>query len=408
MAEDRKPKIDLKSRLQKMGGPAGAPTPPPPAVGIGAMGSVPPPSVRPPVRPPAPGASVPPPSMPPQHGMPRPSAAPAGASLDPTNPLAAVAKPFAASRVPAAPAPMMAQSTRIEVDEIAVKQASRGGFKKGLSLGIFVALMLGGLGWVAGNAADQGKGRDQGIRDAHDLAADLGKAKDSLNAMQQKLQDGGKTLLGDRKYPADLSQTLAGMNIDFTGDKLFGRRFSGVPAETTRQLFDFITRVQTLNDKKDFVVGLLSKLQKPITEELSRPAGQMPISQVVIVDKDTPGGAAFLAPLSAPIAPDDKNGVPNDLTFINPRGGGNVKLPRLKDPKIPPDGAAITVVPTSFEKLCPSATHGQIAQLMSSMNSLVDDIQGQKGSESGDAVTETKAGLADTAAKLAEQLSKVN
>ncbi len=370
------------------------------------MGSVPAPSM-PPMRP-APGASVPPPSMPPHAGpgMVRPSGGPPAASLDPNNPLAAVAKPFAASRVPAAPA--MAQPQRIEVDEIAVKQASRGGFKKGISLGIFIALMLGGLGWVAGNAADQGKGRDQGIRDAHDLAADLGKAKDALTAIQTKLQDGGKTLMADRKYPADLGQALAGMNVDFSGDKLFGRRFSGVPAETTRQLFDFITRVQTLNDKKDFVVALLAKLQKPITEELSRPAGQMPISQIVIVDKDTPGGAAFLAPLQTPIAPDDKNGVPDQLTFLNPRGGGNVKLPRLKDTKIPADGAAIAIIPTSFEKLCPSATHGQIAQLVSSMNSLVDDIQGQKGSESGDAVTETKAGLADTAAKLADQLSKVN
>jgi hypothetical protein len=302
----------------------------------------------------------------------------------------------------------MVQPQRIEVDEIAVKQASRGGFKKGLVLGLFLAAMVGGLGYVAGTAVDQGKGRDQGIRDAHDLAADLGKAKDALVVMQTKLQDGGKTLIGDRKYPTDLSQALAAINVDFTGDKLFGRRFSGVPAETTRQLFDFITRVQSLNDKKDFVVGLLSKLQKPITEELSRPAGQMPISQVVIVDKDTPNGAAFLAPLTTPIAPDDKNGVPADLTFLNPRGGGNVKLPHLKDVKIPPDGAAIPIVPTTFEKLCPSATHGQIAQLVSSMNSLIDDIQGQKGSESGDAVTESKPGLADTAAKLAEQLNKVN
>jgi hypothetical protein len=357
---------------------------------------------------PAPGASVPPPSMPPAAGLQRPSAGPPAASLDPSNPLAAVAKPFAQSRVPAAPAPAMAQATRIEVDETAVKQAGRSGFKRGIVLGFFVALMFGGVGWVGGDAAQQGKGRDQGIRDAHDLAADLGKAKDSLIAIQGKLQDGGKSLIGDRKYPTDLSQALAGMNVDFAGDKLFGRRFSGVPAETTRNLFDFITRVQTLNDKKDFVVSLLNKLQKPITEELSRPAGQMSISQVVIVDKDTPNGAAFLAPLQTPIAPDDKAGVPDQLTFLNPRGGGNVKLPHLKDVKIPPDGAAIPIVPTTFEKLCPSATHGQIAQLVSSMNSLVDDIQGQKGSESGDAVTETKPGLADTAAKLAEQLSKVN
>jgi hypothetical protein len=321
--------------------------------------------------------------MPPIAG--RPSGGPP--ALDPNNPLAAVAKPFVQSRVPAAP---HAAATRIEVDEVAVQQASRGGFKKGAILGVFLAMMLGGLGYATGMAVDAGKG------------------KDSLTVLQTKLQDGGKSLIGDRKYPVGLGQELAGMNIDFTGDKLFGRRFSGVPAETTRQLFDFITRVQTLNDKKDFVVALLSKLQKPITEELSRPPGQMPIAQVVIVDKNSPGGAAYLSLLATPIAPDDKNGVPDDLTVINPRGGGNAKLPHLKDLKIPPDGAAIPIVPTSYEKLCPSATRGQIAQLMSSMNSLIDDIQGQKGSEGGDAITETKAGLSETAAKLADQLSKVN
>jgi hypothetical protein len=350
---------------------------------------------------------VPPPSMPPLQGHARPSGGPA--ALDPNNPLAAVAKPFTASRVPsAAPAHAMAQPQRIEVDEVAVKQASSGGFKKGISLGLFFAAALAGVGWVAGNASSQGNARSQGVRDAHDLAADLGKAKDSLLVMQKNLQDGGKTLVGDRKYPADLAKTLSGMNIDFGGDKLFGRRFSGVPADTTRQLFDFITRIQGLNDKKDLVVSLLTKLQKPITDELARPAGQLPISQVVIVDKDTTSVGAFLAVLSTPIAPDDKNGVPDMLQFINPRGGGNVKLPRLKDDKIPKDGAAVTIVPNTFEKLCPSATHGQIAQLVSSMNSLIDDIQGQKGSESGDAVTETKAGLAETATKLADQLSKVN
>jgi hypothetical protein len=395
MAE--KPKIDLKSRLQKMGGPGGAPTPPPPA-------AMPSPSAPPPMmRQHMPGLTpIPAPSVPPAVGLNRPSAAP----LDPNNPLAAVAKPFAQSRVPAAPA--LAQAHRIEVDEVAVKQASSGGFKRGIILGFVIALMFLGVGWAAGGATSAADARNKGIHDAHDLAQDLGKAQTSLLAVQKKLEDGAKTLVGDRKYPSDLAQALAAMNIDFGGDKLMGRRFSGVPAETTRQLFDFITRVQGLNDKKDLVVALLTKLQKPITEELGRPAGQLPIAHVIIVDKDTPSMGAFLAPLATPIAPDDKNGVPNELTFINPRGGGNVKLPRLKDAKIPSDGAAVTLVPNTFDKVCPSATHGQIAQLVTSMRSLIEDIQGQKGSETGDAVTETKAGLAETAGKLADQLSKVN
>jgi hypothetical protein len=41
------------------------------------------------------------------------------------------------------------------------------------------------------------------------------------------------------------------------------------------------------------------------------------------------------------------------------------------------------------------------------MNSLVDDIQGQKGGDS-DIVTDSKPGLSDTAAKLADSLNKVH
>jgi hypothetical protein len=404
MADDRKPKIDLKSRLQKMGGPGGA-TPPPPG-----LGSVPAPAMPPPMRSGGPGLTpVPPPSasVPPPSGIPKPmmpsTRAPA---LDPNNPLSAVVAPY--RNQAAAHAPALAQPQRIEVDEVAVMQARSGGFKRGVVAGIVCGLAFAVLGYFGGSASTQGAARAQGVHDAHDLAVDLGKAKDSLDVLKQKVQDGGKSLIGDRKFPADLPKQLSDVNVDFGGDKLFGRRFSGVPADTTRDLFDFITRVQALNDKKLLVISLLNKLAKPITEELSRPAGQLPISYVVVLDQNTGNSGAFLAPLATPIAPDDKNGVPNSLTFLNPRGAGNVQLPRLEGDKIPKEGAAVTVVPNTFEKICPSTTRGQIAQLMSAMNSLIDDIEGQKPEAGGDVITETKAGLDETAAKLADSLSKVN
>src|SRR5258708_21575453 len=78
MAEDRKPKIDLKSRLQKMGGQAG-PTPNSPATG-----SVPVPSR---VMSPAPTHS----SVPPPPGM---TEAVRPATTDPGNRLAAVSNSF--------------------------------------------------------------------------------------------------------------------------------------------------------------------------------------------------------------------------------------------------------------------------------------------------------------------------
>ncbi len=329
--------------------------------------------------------------------------------LDPSNPLAAVAQAFKPSGAPSGQAHhAMMQPQIIEVDEGAVNQARSGARKQGLVIGLVLAAMAAGVAWVGGSASQQAAGRAQGSRDAHGLAADLVKSRDQLTQLKQKLQEGGKSL-AERKFPDDLGQQLSGIVVDFGGDKLFGRRFAGVPADTTRDLFEYISRVQSLNDKKDLVVGLLSRLQKPIKQELSRPAGQLPIQYVIVVDKDTSNSGAFLATLATPIVPDDKSGVPNELTFANPRGSGNVKLPRLTTEKIPKDGAAMTLVPQTFEKVCPSAQRGQIAQLVSSMNSLVDDIQGQKGSEGGDvAITEAKPGLADLATKLSDQLNKVN
>ena len=293
----------------------------------------------------APTPAPPPYSVPPPSGIPKPMMGSARApALDPTNPLAAVVQPFKAN-AGAGSTPALVQPQRIEVDEEAVHQARSGAFKKGFVTGAILGVGFAVLGYFGGSASTQGAARAQGVRDAHDLAVDLGKAKDTLGQLSQKVQDGGKSLLGDRKFPADLAQQLAGVNVDFGGDKLFGRRFSGVPAETTRDLFDFITRVQSLNDRKALVIALLNKLQKPITEELSRPAGQLPISYVVVVDQNTGNSGGFLAPLASPIAPDDKNGVPNELTFLNPRGSGNVKLPRLQGEKIPKEGAAFTIVP---------------------------------------------------------------
>jgi hypothetical protein len=399
MADDKKPKIDLKSRLQRMGGP-GAAAPPPAAIPA-QRPSAPPPMPR------GPGLTpVPPPSVPPPSGIPRPMMAPpgGGASLDPNNPLAAVAQPFRPQAAPAAPA--MAHAQRIEVDEGAVQSARSGARKQMLVVAVLLSAVVGGIGWVGGVSSQQGTDRTKSANDAHELAGDLTKAKTTIDQMKDKVTAGGKSLIGDRKFPGDLAKDLSGMHIDFAGDKLFGRRFAGVPADTTTGLFEFINRVQAVNDKKDLIVALLNKLQKPITEELSRPAGQSPITLVAIVDKNTSDMGIFLGGLVTPIAPDDKNGVPDKLVFGNPKGGGNATLPRLTGDKIPKDGAAVPVNPSSFDKVCPSPVKGQITQLLASMNSLVDDIQGQKGDDS--IGLDAKPGLSDLSAKLAESLSKVN
>ncbi len=407
MAEDKKPKIDLKSRLQKMGGPgATTATPPPVAAVPQAPGSAPVrPSQTPPppvARPVIPGAPI---SVPPPSGIPRPPASVRPANLDPNNPLAAVAGYRQSTAAPA-----MAQAQRIEVDEMAVVQARSGARKQGFVIGMVLAVVVGLVAYVAGGAQQQGADRKKSTQDAHDLANDLNTAKKQLDDLKTALTAGGTSLVADKKYPADLGKQVSGMVVDFTGDKLFGRRFSGVPAETVRDLMDFITRVAALNNKKDLVVSLLSspKLKDAITADLAIAAAGKgePVTLVAVVDKDTPGGACRIAALNTPIKPDDQLG--KTLKFLNPINGTNAELPLLADPKIPASGAVIPIVPTSFDKVCPSPAKGAESQLLSSMNSLIDDIQGEKVDPNSQIVQDSKPGLSDTAAKLADALSKVN
>jgi hypothetical protein len=327
-------------------------------------------------------------------------------NLDPNNPLSAVA----GYRPQSTPAPAM-HAQRIEVDELAVVQARSGARRQGFIGGLVLAIVVGLVAYVAGGAQQQGADRKKSTQDAHDLAGDLTKAKATLDDLKAKLTAGGQTLLGDHKYPADLGKQLSDVVVDFSGDKLFGRRFSGVPADTVRDLMDFITRVQGLNNKKDLVVSLLSstKLKDAITQDLAISAAGKgsPVTLVAVVDKDTPGGACRVASLTVPIKPDDQ--LPKTLKFLNPINGSNAELPLLTDPKIPPSGALIPIVPTSFDKVCPSPAKGAETQLLSSMNSLIDDIAGQKGSDDpNNPITEPKPGLSDSATKLIDSLSKVN
>jgi hypothetical protein len=299
----------------------------------------------------------------------------------------------------------MAQPTRIEVDEGAVQQARSRARKQGVVAGMLFAVVLGGLGWVGGGASQQASDRAKSARDAHELAGDLLKAKGSLDQMKDKLNGGLKTL-GEQKFPDDLARELSGMHVDFAGDKLFGRRFAGVPMDTTSALFEFITRVQMLNDKKDLIVSLLNKLQGPMKDELAHP-GQYSLTMVAVVDSTVGDRGTSLFQLTKPISPEEKGGVPDKLTFT--KDGKNVTLGRLTGDKIPKEGAAIAVVPTSFDRVCTTpalALKGQKLQLVASMNSLLGDIDGQKADEASGA--DAKPGVGEQASRIADQLNKVN
>jgi hypothetical protein len=409
MADEKtKPKIDLKARLGKQTTGAGvaAPTPVPPGIVPPAARSNPPAAIGsvPAAAPSAPpGTPVgPPPRFAPQSNAP---------AIDPSNPLAAVASPYRPQAGAAvAAAPMVAAPARIELDEGLVQQARSSGTKRGMVIGMIVAVIFAGVGFTAGGASEQGKAREKSKNDAASLGEDLTKAKDTLNKLADKMDEGVKTL-GSGKFPDKLSADLGGLNVAFDGSELAGRRFSGFPQETTAMLVDFITSVQALNDKKDLIQGLLTKLQKPMTDQMNAPPGSGSITLVAAVMKDPTGNSsAFLAPLATPLAFTSSSDIkwPAQFTFSDPGGGGgNATAPRYTGGDISKSPAAIPVVSKTFEKVCPSEAAAGALQLRVQIAGFIRDIKGEVAAAGGDVVTDTKAGLVERADKLLTSLQKV-
>ena len=350
-------------------------------------------------------------------GMPMPPGIPVGpppafgkqshVALDPSNPLAAAATPY---RAPApAPPPPPPQPQRIEVDEMAVQEARKGARKQGLMAGLVAALVLGAIGYIAGGAQEANKGRQRAVNDAKSLALDVTKSRDQLKLIGDKVEAGKNSLLKDHKFPDTLGKELGGLNVDFDGNKLAGVRFSGFPQETTSTLIEYITAVQTLNDRRTAIIGLLSRLQKPITEQLT--AGQKTnIQYVVFFGRQDPSKNPFamLAPLTKPIEAANPTAIalPAEFTATDPLTRQNISAPKYTTGNLDKP-SAVYVLPKSIDAACPSETAGSIAQLGSQLGRVLSDIKGEQAAPGGDVVVDNKPGLMERAEKLAAALNRV-
>ncbi len=397
MAEDKKPKIDLKARLGKSA--AGAATPPPGAP----PGAIPVP---------APSAGVPAPSG---VGLPAPVvvAAPIAGSpiapppgfVKPVDPAiaAAAAAAAAAARAPEPPP----QPQRIEVDEATVHEAAKGGLRKGVMIGAVIAVILGAIGYVAGMSGEASAGRKKAQSDARSLAGDVKKSKETLEKIAKKLDEGRKALVTEKKFPDKLAGELGGMNVDFDGGKLAGVRFSGFSADTSSGLIEFITAVQSLNDRKLVIINLLNSLQKPITEGFQQ-ADKPTLGYVVLLGRQDPSKNYYgiLAPLDAPIPITPQNiALPEKFKAIDVTSGGQkVEVPRYTGGDLSKVGA-LYVAPASISKNFPSEVSGKVAQLVSQLSKVVNDVNGDKPDPS--MALEPKIGLLERAEKLSTSLNKV-
>lgn len=410
MADEKKPKIDLKARLGK-NAPGGV-TPPPPGT-AGAIptpaGAVPPPAATStgqfaPVAVPSPMASG---ANPKAMGLPVPPGIPvgpppafkgSGLSLDPSNPLSAAVNKPATSTRPAAPQ----QPQRIEMDELTVQEARKGARKQGLIAGIVFGVVLGAVGYIAGGSLETSKGRQTSVAHAKSLAEDVGKSKEQLKKLADKV-DEGRQQLAQRKFPETLAKDLGAINVDFDGAKLGGVRFSGFSASTSSGLIEYISSVQATNDHKNALIGLLARLQKPMTEAMKAGDKAAPISFVVLINKDSAKNPyGIVAPLQKPL--ELSASMPAEYTAHDPTSNQNVTAGKLVSLDKP--GAAY-IVPKSMEAACPSETTGQIGQLVSQLSRVLTEIRGEQAAQ-GDMVTDPKPGLLEKAEKLQTGLNQVN
>lgn len=394
MAEERKPKIDLKARLQKTQGiPAQTPAPMPVGGGLGGPpASVPAPAIPMPVR--SAPSSIPAPSL------------PGGAAAETLGGLArgVATGPFRAQAEPAPPP----QPQRIEVDEATVHAARRGAYKTAMVAAVGVGLMFGGLGYVIGGAREKAAGYATGTKDAQGLADGVAKAKGTLETLKTKTEAAREALLKEGKFPDALITELGGLNVDFNGGALAGRRFSGFKFETTQDLIGFVTAVQDVNDKKDALVRMLTRLQKPLTERLAAAvAGKVTVSHVVVLgEKDPAGnGVAILAPLVSPITfTPPKFEIPKDFTFVDQ--GKKITMDKYTGGAINKPTAAY-VVPKSLDNSFPSEASSGASQLGAQLAGFIRDIKGDDMGGSDAVVNDSKHGLIERATKLEAALRNV-
>jgi len=302
-----------------------------------------------------------------------------------------------------APAPLP-QTQRIEVDELTVQEARKGARKQGLIAGVMFAVVLGAIGYIAGSAQETNKGRQQSVAHAKSLAGDVEKSREQLKELADKLEAGKNTLAKDKKFPDSLAKDLSAINVDFDGTKLAGVRFSGFSQETTTGLIEFITNVQATNDRKNALMGLLAKLQKPMTDMLAaQTSGKAPpVNFVVLINRDSAKNPfGVIAALQKPI--ELSSSMPAEFTATDLNTRQNVTAPKFTSLDKP--GAAY-IVPKSMEGACPSETSGQVGQLVSQLTRLISDVRGEAPA-AGDAITEPKPGLLERADRLVGNLNKV-
>lgn len=286
MAEEKKPKIDLKARLGKTATAAGATAGvPAPVVPPSTAGVIPPPAVGPSAIPTTGGVPIPPFVAASQTQVEQP-AAPA---VDPSDPFGSVAAAPAVRTQPA--------EIKLELGEELVLAQRKASGKKALVMAVLVGGVALGIGYGVGTQSQQAAGAKIAVQGAQDLIQDIEQSQAKIKELNEKLGSAIEAIK-ERKFPESFATDLGGISIPFGPDKLAGRNIGRFPASTMQLLLNYTSQVEALNERKDALKSLFTGQKAAITEALAS-VDEPKIKFNVIVQRDpAKGPIAVLAPVN--------------------------------------------------------------------------------------------------------------
>ncbi len=361
MAEQNKPKIDLKARLGRktVEGGGGPSIPPPMATGS----SIPAP----------PFASKPPPSQEPEQ-----------------------------------PKPAAPQAIKIEMSEEVV-QAQKKGRSKIILIAVGTALVGVVLGWALGGGMERRTRQNLALQGADLLSDEVDEANIQAEKLAEILEN-AKRSLSDGEYPDEQIKALGDVTIPFDGTYLVGKGIGLMSPDINRMLVDYAGGAQQANEQKDRLQRVMMGAREPI-EELLAQKDKPKFNWAVFVTGGPHGPMAAMQPFPEPFLVTSKEKVENEdgdmvkydwpEEFEIPDGDDKVTLERYEggDPTRGGDPELIPVDPSTQSLVCSSDT----------MNLLRKEIVGLERLLKGDKSdpTNEKAGLLDTGKRLIDELKGI-
>ena len=388
MPEEKKPKIDLKSRLKKteVSAPAG-----------NGPGSVPPPVVPGAIPGPIAGGIPAPPMSPLSGGIPAPPFAQPAQPAAKTGPVADRHDPLAAVAAPSSTRPAPAE-IRVDVGEAAHEAAKA--MRKFIAIAGVAGAVIGlAIGFAAGGQKSAKDRSDSAIAGAGNLLKDVEATNKKVEEFKTKLDEAIKTL-GEKKFPTTFSEEVSKLSVDFSADKFNGRSVGNMPGKTQTILFQFASDAQALDNRREALQRLFANRKKPI-EEYLKSLEEPTMQWGVVLIKDQKGPLARLGPVAAPfkVAGD----WPKELSIVNPVNKQAAPVTRYVEGDPLKDAKTVFAVPLDQKSVDVAFPNDAISALRNELVKTRQLIEGEKDSTEDDA----KAGLIKLGKDSAEELRKI-